>query len=69
MLLQDSYSGGVGLIRVVFLRDEQKQGTIPQLDAVQRRDSHVEEDPKQGWHGDHLQDRLHQNRQTLKQRD
>lgn len=48
MMSCDSYSGGVGFIRVVFLRDEQKQDTIPQLDAVERGNPHVEEDPKQG---------------------
>lgn len=35
MSLGDSYSGGIWLIGVVFLGNEQKQYTVPQLDAIQ----------------------------------
>ena len=54
---------------MVFLRDEQEQDPIPQLDAVERGNPHVEEDPKQGRHGNHLEDGFHQNGQTSKQRE
>lgn len=58
------YPGGVGLVGVVFLGDEQEQNAIPQLDPVERSDSHVEEDPEQSRHRNHLQDGLHENGQT-----
>lgn len=58
---QGTHSGGVGLIRMVFLGYEQKQYAIPKLDTIQGGHSHVEEDSKQGRHGNHLQDGLHQN--------
>lgn len=32
--LKNTYSGGIRLIRMVFLRYEQKQHAIPQLDTV-----------------------------------
>lgn len=38
--------------------------SIPQLDAAERRDPHVEEDSKQGRHGNVLQDGFHQDGQA-----
>ena len=49
---------------MVLLGDEQQQDAVPQLDAVQRGDAHVEEDSEQSGHGDHLQYGLHQDGQA-----
>lgn len=61
-----AYPGGVGVRGMVFLRCNQKKHSVPHLDATQRGDTHVEEDAKQGGHGNHLQNRLHKDGNTFK---
>lgn len=51
---------------MVFLRRDQQEHSVPHLDTTQRGDTHVEEDAKQSSHGNHLQNRLHVNRNTWK---
>lgn len=61
---ESAYHGGVRFVGVVFLGDQQEQYPIPQLDAAERGDAHVEEDPEESCHWNHLQDRLHEDGQA-----
>lgn len=61
-----SYPCGIGVRRMVFLWCDQQEHSVPHLDTTQRSDTHVEEDAEQSSHGNHLQNRLHVNRNTWK---
>lgn len=49
---------------MVFLWCDQQKHSVPHLDSTQRGDTHVEENAEQSCHRNHLQNGLHENRNT-----
>ena len=54
----------IWVVWLILLGHEEQEESVKELETIQRVDAHVEEDTIEDWHGDPLEDRREESRET-----